>query len=64
MSVLFPPAGVVVLSVGELTRALKELVESGRFHPVVDRSYPLEEVIEASRYVETEQKTGNVILTP
>ncbi|TMD97189.1 MAG: NAD(P)-dependent alcohol dehydrogenase [Chloroflexi bacterium] len=43
---------------------LKELVESGRFHPVVDRSYPLEEVIEASRYVETEQKTGNVILTP
>ena len=43
---------------------LKELVESGRFHPVVDRSYRLEEVIEASRYVETEQKTGNVILTP
>ena len=42
---------------------LKELVESGRFHPVVDRSYPLEEVVEAARYVETEQKTGNVVLT-
>jgi len=41
---------------------LKELIESGRFRAVIDRSYPMEEVVEASRYVETEQKTGNVIL--
>jgi NADPH:quinone reductase-like Zn-dependent oxidoreductase len=42
---------------------LKELVEIGKYRPVIDRSYPLEEVIEATRYVETRQKTGNVVLT-
>jgi NADPH:quinone reductase-like Zn-dependent oxidoreductase len=41
---------------------LKRLVEAGEFRPVIDRTYPLEDVIEATRYVETEQKTGNVVL--
>src|SRR5262245_5713997 len=42
---------------------LKGLLEAGAYRAVVDRCYPLEEVVEATRYVETEQKTGNVVLT-
>jgi NADPH:quinone reductase-like Zn-dependent oxidoreductase len=41
---------------------LKELMEGGEFNPVIDRCYPLEKVVEAARYVETERKTGNVVL--
>ena len=43
---------------------LRDLIEEGRYRAVVDRTYPLEEVVEATRYVETEQKTGNVVITP
>jgi NADPH:quinone reductase-like Zn-dependent oxidoreductase len=42
---------------------LQRLLEAGSYRAVIDRSYPLEQVVEASRYVETQQKTGNVVLT-
>jgi NADPH:quinone reductase-like Zn-dependent oxidoreductase len=41
---------------------VKELVDAGKYRPVIDRSYALDEVVEATRYVESGQKTGNVVL--
>ena len=41
---------------------VKQLVEAGAYRPVIDRTYALDEVIEATRYVESGQKTGNVVL--
>jgi NADPH:quinone reductase-like Zn-dependent oxidoreductase len=40
----------------------KGLMESGLFRPVIDRSYPLAEIVQAYRYVETGQKVGNVVI--
>lgn len=44
-------------------RYVKGLVEAGEYRPVIDRRYPLEAVVEATRYVETGQKVGNVVIT-
>ncbi len=41
---------------------LKELVEKGEYNPVIDRQYRLDQIVEAYKYVESGQKTGNVVL--
>ncbi|HQW26227.1 MAG TPA: NAD(P)-dependent alcohol dehydrogenase [Saprospiraceae bacterium] len=40
----------------------KGLVESGAFRPVIDRQYTMDQIVEAYKYVESGQKTGNVVL--
>jgi len=44
-------------------RFLAKLAEAGEFKPVIDRSYPFEQIAEAHSYVDTGRKKGNVVIT-
>ena len=47
----------------EMVEHLRGMVESGAFAPLIDRRYPLDQIVEAYEYVETRQKIGNVVIT-
>ena len=48
--------------VREDVQLLREIIEAKGLRPVIDRTYPLAEIVEAHRYVDTEQKTGSVLI--
>lgn len=47
----------------EMVQYFKRLIESGEFRPVIDRTYPLDKIVEAYLYVETGQKVGSVVIS-
>lgn len=53
--------GIGAYRQGDL-QLIRDLVEAGEYRPVIDRTYDLDDVVEATRYVERGQKTGNVVL--
>jgi NADPH:quinone reductase-like Zn-dependent oxidoreductase len=46
-----------------MVKYIKGLIESGEFKPQIDRRYPLDDIVDAYRYVETGQKIGNVVIS-
>ena len=59
MKVLFP----IPKHDQEMVGYLRELIESGKFKPAIDRTYPLDQIVQAYRYVETGRRPGNAVIS-
>ena len=46
----------------QIVRYLRDRIEAREFQPVIDRTYALDDIAEVYRYVDTEQKVGNVVI--
>ena len=61
LSVLTDSGTSMKLEVDHLV-VIRDLIDAGKLKPVIDRTYPLEEIVEAHRYVDTGRKRGNVVV--
>ena len=59
-----PALNFSIPSKKDIMAALKEFLEAGKLTPVIDRTYPLSEVREAMRYLQSGQARGKIIITP
>jgi NADPH:quinone reductase-like Zn-dependent oxidoreductase len=54
---------ILVKPIGEDMAYLKELIEAGTLHSIIDRTYPLAEIVQAHQYSEAGHVVGKIVIT-